>query len=120
MEGRMKSILRKSSVLAVALLLLGGSTARASTIEVNVPFPFLVHGQLLPAGQYLLEREGTDVVIIRGERGTHVGMFVMTMHPGGHDPDGDGPALTFTRGEKEYRLDGIWASGSDGRTIVIR
>ena len=116
----MESIARKSAMVAVALLLLGGGTARASTIEVTVPFPFLVHGELLPAGQYLLEREGTDVVTIRGEHGTRAGMLVMTMPAPGHDPAGEQPALTFTRGETQYRLSGIWSSGAEGRTIVNR
>ena len=88
----MKSLAQKSAIVAVALLLLGGGTARASTIEVKVPFPFVVHGQLLPAGQYLLERDGTDVVMIRGEHGTRVGMFVMTTPAAGHDPAGWQPA----------------------------
>ena len=38
----------------------------------------------------------------------------------GHDPAGEKPTLTFTRHETQYRLTGIWESGTDGQAIVDR
>src|SRR6266850_804543 len=113
----MLSIKTCAAVLAAGCLVLFAGAARASTIEVKVPFSFLVQGQTLPAGQYMLTRSGTDVVQITGERGTYATMFIMTMPAGGHDPAGQKPALTFKRDEKQYRLSGIWESETDGRTI---
>ena len=100
-------------MLAAAFVVCVGGSARAATIEVKVPFPFLVHGQTLPAGEYRVENEG-KVVLFRGEKGNTASMFVMTTPAGGHDPAGDKPALSFTRHETQYRLADIWESGSQG------
>jgi alkylation response protein AidB-like acyl-CoA dehydrogenase len=102
--------------LAAAVVVGAGGSARAAEVEVKVPFPFVVHGKTLPAGEYRLENEG-DVILIRGERGNKVGMFVMGMPAGGHDPAGEQPALTFKRDETTYRLTGVWESGSEGEEI---
>ena len=48
--------------MVVAALLVGlGGTARAATVEVKVPFPFQLHGQMLPAGQYLVTSDSNGV-----------------------------------------------------------
>ena len=52
-----ESLIKKAGLLAAALLLTAGP-AGASTMDVKVPFSFVVHGQTLPAGQYLDERRG--------------------------------------------------------------
>ena len=116
----MWSIVKKSAVLASAFLLFNCMSARAATVEVKVAFPFVVHGQTLPAGRYLVEDEGSDGVVIRGEKGNHADMFVLTIPAVGKDPAGEKPALTFTRHETQYRLSSIWESGTDGRAIVDR
>ena len=126
----MFSIVKKSAVLAGVFLLLGGASARAGTIEVKVPFPFVVNGHTLPAGQYSLEREGLDVLYIRGEKtaspaahGTPgisgmPGLFVQTQPASGSDPAGETPILMFAPHEKEHRLVGIWESRDQGFTIL--
>ena len=106
----------KTVVMTAALLAGTAGFARAGEVEVKVPFPFTVHGKTMPAGEYRLENEG-DVILIRGEHGNKTGMFVMGMPAGGHDPAGEKPALTFRRDEKEYRLTGVWESGSEGEEI---
>jgi hypothetical protein len=112
-EVTMQSLIRKTGPLAAACVLLGAGSARAATLEVNVPFPFVVEGQTLPAGQYRVMDDG-GIVQIRGERGTHVALNFMTTPANGHDPAGERPALTFTRHENQYRLSGIWESGDYG------
>ena len=55
----MRSVLRRSTLLAVAFLVLAGAHANAADsnpLEVKVPFPFVVHGKTLPAGRYRVER----------------------------------------------------------------
>jgi hypothetical protein len=53
--------------MVVAALLVGlGGTARAATVEVKVPFPFQLHGQMLPAGQYLVTSDSNGVFEIEG------------------------------------------------------
>ena len=85
-------------------------------MEVKVPFPFLVHGKTLPAGEYRVENNGT-LVLFRGEKGNTANMFVMTTPAGGHASAGDKPALSFTRFETQYRLADIWESGSQGLEV---
>ena len=114
----MLSILKKSSVAAAVLVLLGSGTARAGTIEVKVPFSFVVNGQTLPAGEYFLERQGIDVMFIRGEKTSAPGVFVMTEPASGNDPAGSKPSLTFKPHQKEHELVGIWESHDQGFTVL--
>ena len=114
----MSSIKGGAAVLTAALLVLAGRTAQAATIEASVPFPFVVHGQSLPAGRYLVTDMGNGVVEIVGERGVRAGMYAMTVPAAGHDPAGKTPSLTFKRDETQYRLSSIWESGTVGRAIA--
>src|SRR5438132_552135 len=119
----MRSIMTKSAVLAGAFLLVGGAAANAAAsnvVEVKVPFSFVVNGQSFPAGQYMVEREdmSSPVLLIRGEKGNHTATFVSTMAADGQDPAGTAPALVFTRAENQYRLSGVWESGSEGWSIT--
>jgi len=109
-----------AAVLTAAFLVLVAQTAQATTIEARVPFPFLVQGQTLPAGRYLVTDDGTGVVRIAGERGTRASLFAMTIPASGHDPAGNKPSLTFTRSETVYRLSSIWESGTAGRAIAAK
>ena len=110
----------KSGVMVVAALVCLGGTAGAATVQVKVPFPVQLHGQMLPAGQYLVTSESNGVVEIEGVRGTRAGMFTMTTPASGHDPAGEKPALTFQRSETQYRLATIWTSGNEGFAIAGR
>ena len=44
------NIILKSGLIAAALIVGAAGAARAETLDVKVPFPFIVHGQTLPAG----------------------------------------------------------------------
>ena len=118
----MQSILKRATVVAAGVVTLAGGTASASAIDVKIPFPFVVQGQTLPAGQYRVEHNMFDssVVLIRGERGNNAGMFVHTTPAAGTDQSGNTPALTFKRYENQYRLADIWESGSQGREVAAR
>ena len=111
----------KSGVMVVAALLVGlAGTAGAATVQVKVPFPFQLHGEMLPAGQYLVTSDANGVVEIEGVRGTRGGMFTMTTPVSRHDPASTKPALTFQRFETQYRLATIWTSGTEGFAIAGR
>ncbi len=86
----MKSIVTRVGLLAAAFVVCLGGSAWAGTIEVKVPFPFVVQGKTLPAGQYRVEKLGA-LVLLRGEKGNTASMFVLTNPAGGHDPAGDKP-----------------------------
>ncbi|MGE0450637.1 MAG: hypothetical protein AB7Q29_13780 [Vicinamibacterales bacterium] len=105
--------IRAATVAAAALVLFAAGSARAATLDVNVPFPFLVQGRTLPAGEYRITNEA-GLVELQGEKGNHANLYVLTMPADGHDPAGDTPALTFKHDDKQYRLTDIWESRTDG------
>ena len=115
----MGSLIKETAIWTCAFVALAGGSARAATIEEKVPFPFLVRGQTLPAGQYRFELDrDSSVILIRGEHGNKATAFVMTMPASGQDSAGDKPALTFKRHETQYRLADIWDSDHQGREIA--
>jgi hypothetical protein len=98
-----------------------GAAAQAQTVDVNVPFDFQVHGVTLPAGRYSVDTDmNSGIVELRRDKGPAAGALVSTIPAGGHDPAGNKPSLTFSRGEDGYRLTGIWESATDGRQVVSR
>jgi hypothetical protein len=116
----MWTAIKKSSVLALMFLGVCVGSARAEEVKVNVPFPFVVHGQTLPAGEYVVQPVDQDpaVIMIRGEHANHKWATIVLTNPAdGRDPAGEKPALTFTRVETQYRLSTIWESGTEGRTL---
>jgi hypothetical protein len=110
------NVIMKSGLIAAALVVSAAGAARADTLDVKVPFPFIVHGQTLPAGDYRVETDG-PVVLLRGERGNKTTIIFTTMPADGQDPAGDAPVLIFRRGETQYRLADIWESASKGGTV---
>jgi hypothetical protein len=119
----MNSMLKRSLVVAGAVLALGQGIARAADFRdmtVTVPFPFLVKDKVMPAGRYLLQRDDQDrsVVLIQGEKGNRVGAFVLTEQATGRDPKGDKPCLSFTRVGDKYELTNVWESRDDGISVV--
>jgi hypothetical protein len=112
----MRSLLKAGLLTAVFVLACAG-TARASTIQVKVPFAFVVQGHTMPAGEYLLNDEGDGVVLMQGEKGNHSNIFIVTTPAAGRDPAGSQPTLTFKHDERAYRLTGIWESATQGRQV---
>ena len=114
----MRSVMLKTAMLGAAFLLAAG-TARAASLEVNVPFPFIVNHETFPAGRYQLEQDvlaGPSVMIIRGMH-TPQAAIIATHEAAGHGPSK--PALQFERRENQYRLSNTWESPTEGQTIVI-
>ena len=116
----MWSMTKKAVLFAAGLVMLAGGTASAAPVDVKVPFPFIVQGKTMPAGQYRVESDSDDpsVWLIEGEKGTHAGTFVLTRVASGHDPAGDEPALTFDKNEDQYQLVGIWESRAHGQEVT--
>jgi hypothetical protein len=118
----MRSIIRKSVMLAGVFLVAAGASANAAAsdvMEVRIPFPFVVNHHAFAPGPYMVERDAS-VVVIRGERDNHDAALALTMPAGGHDPKGTVPALTFKRYENQYRLSTIWESGITGEDVIGR
>ena len=59
-------------MLAVGRTLAFAAAAHAETLDVKVPFAFMVGAQKMPPGDYRIERDTSmpsSVVLIRGEHG---------------------------------------------------
>jgi hypothetical protein len=117
----MQLALKRATLLAAGLVIITAATARAETVDVKVPFPFVVRGQQFAAGEYRLQRDEADssVVAIRGEKGNTATVLVLTRPASGRDPAGDKPAITFKRYENQYWLADIWEPGGQGRAVPI-
>ena len=112
----MKSIITRAGLLAAAFVVVAAGSAQASTLEVKVPFPFVIHGRTLPAGEYRVTDDG-GVVSFQGRQGQHADMFFLSVPASGQDPKGDTPALMFQRHKDQYWLTTVWESASHGRAI---
>jgi hypothetical protein len=123
----MRSIFRKEFILAGAMLFVVSGTAHAGmepVVRTKVPFSFVVNGQTLPAGKYVIERDDLSLgtLLIRSdEKSKPGGVFVTTTPDGGHDPAGKSkPALMFTRVENQYRLTSVWDADDEGFDVLGR
>jgi hypothetical protein len=116
----MKSAIRVA-MFAVVGMFAFAAVAHAGTLEVKVPFPFMVGGQKMPAGEYRIERDATmpsSVVLIRGEHGNTATLFVQTVELTGEKPAGVRPALVFVSDEVGMRLTQVWGTAKIGQEIL--
>src|SRR5262245_2307250 len=114
----MRSFMNRSAMVVAAWLVCFSGSAGAATIDVKVPFPFVVSGKKMPAGEYRVEREGGSLLLIRGEKGIKADVYAQTVPTKAEDPAGSKPSLTFTRHETQYRLADVWDADGQGRQIV--
>lgn len=111
----------RNVMLAAGAMVLGAATVGASPdmiFEGEVPVPFVVNGMTFPAGKYMVERESSSVLLIRGEKKNHAAAFIETLRDSGFDPGGAQPTLVLKEVEGKYQLTGVWGSSSEGWDIV--
>ena len=111
----------RSVMLAAGAMVLGAATVGASPdmiFEGDVPVPFVVNGMTFPAGKYMVERESSSVLLIRGEKRNHAAAHIATLPDDGFDPAGAQPALVLKEVEGKYRLTGVWESSRAGWDII--
>ena len=115
----MSSVIKRA-IVAVVVLLASAVAAQAETLEVKVPFAFLVGSTQMPAGTYRLERGSmsSSVMLIRGEHGNNAQAYVLTTPLKGGSPVRDEPALVFVPGENANRLTQVWGSPTAGQEIT--
>ena len=115
----MSSVIKRA-IVAVVVLLASAVAAQAQTLEVKVPFAFIVGSTQMPAGTYRLERGSmsSSVMLIRGEHGNNAQAFVLTTPLKGGSPVRDEPALVFVPGENANRLTQVWGSPTAGQEIT--
>jgi hypothetical protein len=110
----------KRAIVAVVVLLASAVAAQAETLEVKVPFAFMVGSTQMPAGTYRLERDpsrSSSVMLIRGEHGTTAQAFVLTTPLKGGSPVRDEPALVFVPDETANRLTQVWGTPTAGQEV---
>lgn len=115
----MSSVIKRA-IVAVVVLLASAVAAQAETLEVKVPFAFLVGSTQMPAGTYRLERGSmsSSVMLIRGEHGNNAQAFVLTTPLKGGSPVRDEPALVFVPDETANRLTQVWGSPTSGQEVT--
>ena len=106
-------------IVLYAALLLAASTSFAQTrqgdVVANIPFPFVVAHQTLPAGHYIVSPANADALGIHdaNNRGT----FVPTESTQRSAND-NSCKLVFHRYGDTYFLSEVWVAGnSNGRTL---
>ena len=116
----MKAI--KAAMFGIAMLSFTG-IASAETLEVKIPFAFIVGSQQMPAGAYRIQRSsetGAPILLIQGEKGTTAQMFIQTTPLDRvTNPVGE-PALIFVPDETANRLTAIWGSSGAGYEVSAR
>jgi len=119
----MRTIFRNAVLAVGAILFCAVGTAQASesiVLKANVPFQFVVRGQVFPAGKYAVVRDDLmpSLLLIRSETSSRPVAFVETTRDAGHDPAGSHAALTFKRHENQYRLAAVWDSPGLGWDLI--
>ena len=116
----MKSVMR-GVMLAMASVFAVAAAAHAETLDVKVPFAFMVGSQKMPAGEYRVERDSSmpsSVILIQGQHGNRAQLFVQTTPLLGANPAGDAPALVFVPDETANRLTQVWGTSTTGQEIA--
>lgn len=123
----MKSIRLKGIAFAGAMLLtvVGASAEPADVlVKANVPFAFVVNGQNMPAGKYVIQRDenSPSTLLIRGDQkdNSHASVFVNTIRDGGQEPPNAKPTMIFKHSENTYQLASIWDAPDDGFDVLSR
>jgi hypothetical protein len=117
----MSSVIKRA-VMVVGVLLASAVAAQADTLEVKVPFAFIVGSTQMPAGTYRLEQNlsgSSSVLLIRGEHGNTAQAFVLTTPMKGGSPAGNAPALVFVPDETANRLTQVWDSSTAGQEVTV-
>ena len=113
----MNTTFTRSTILTATLLGLFAGTSRAQeVITARISFSFIASNEQFPAGRYVFTE--TDGVLTMRGWDNEKGIFALTVPADSRDPNGDQPALVFTRYENTYKLAEIWNSEHDGSALT--
>ncbi len=108
-------------VLVVAALLLPGvrKLSAQSVTVARIPFPFLVEGAVMPAGEYRLAmRQGDQTMMRIATTCGRVAVFV-SVSPAGAITEPAEPTLVFRRIGNGYFLSRVNIPGEQAREIAV-
>jgi len=80
-----------------------------SVLKADIPFPFVVANQTLPAGRYEVSNLGEQTIRIVNSR--KQGALVLTSRLSGRAPESSGK-LVFYRYQDSYFLAQVWGAGT--------
>lgn len=106
------------AVLTLGLLLAAPALAQTASMNVNVPFDFIVNGKTLPAGEYRVDGLSTSTSTI-AIRNTEKTAKLMALTNGCESIEAaDASKLVFHRYGSQYFLAQVWSAGSsEGREL---
>lgn len=105
--------------LVVLAMTVPSLRAQVFTFKANVPFPFVVGSQTLPAGTYVIQRhfgdpkgpDGTGLIVMRGGR-HHIYKVIVTGTVRANDPGGTRASrLIFTSFNGRQYLNRVCVAG---------
>jgi hypothetical protein len=111
---RLTSILGSSFIVCALTIgpLASTQSASAQTIktvaEVDIPFAFRTPLQSLPAGKYQIDRESSQLILLKG----HDKAGFVVVHGATRSRDTDHGYLVFDRYGDKYFLHQVWMAGS--------
>ena len=99
-----------SRALTIAAMSVAPMLSASTTLEVNIPFGFVVGHSALPAGHYEVSiDEGLHLIRIKGN-GARPSMFFLT-RPADAVTVRDDSSVVFHRQGDEYTLSVLWVAG---------
>jgi len=115
----MKTLGKSTASVAflIALLITSATTARAQDRRViaDVPFDFVVHGLLMPAGDYVITERSEGILSIESKDGRYFAFVLSTAS----DAKTLRPELVFDRVEGRYYFAGFVLPDGTGREVPV-
>jgi hypothetical protein len=99
------------ALLAIANFAMAGTSfAQSNGVQATVPFDFTVGKQVLPAGDYTIQRESVGLIVI-SNRDKHISVLTIANEDGTRSPNGG--KLLFHKYGDQYFLSEILCDSAD-------
>jgi hypothetical protein len=112
---------RNYTILAALILMVisavGSANAQTSSINISIPFDFVVENQTLPAGEYNIQPAVGGRIMLRSHDGA-TATTVLTLPVKSQQPSSE-TKLVFKRYGNQYFLAQVWSRGANvGREVL--
>ena len=105
-----------TAALAASALIPQSVSAADDSLDVNVPFAFVVGGRQMPAGAYVIQASKTSgVVLLR----SGASAIMVSSGPGGSSPGDSKPGLTFEKKGATTYLVGVHTGELPARSVPL-
>ena len=112
---------RNYTILAALVLMVisavGSANAQTSSINISIPFDFVVENQTLPAGEYSIQSAVGGRIMLRSHDGANA-TTVLTLPVKSQQASSE-TKLVFKRFGDQYFLSQVWSQGANvGREVL--